>query len=153
LIRDWDWGPFGAVVSVPYCAIASRIARLVNWRTWRDGTKDAFARRASGGIRRDAIFICQRTSRCSRAREIGNEQPLGASRRIEVGSLKISRTFTGLKVQDSRLISFGPFSLVFIMESDAASELRERKREEYEMQLFGFHSRVVYATSKSPSAF
>ena len=39
------------------------------------------------------------------------------------------------------------------MESDAASELRKRKREEYEMQLFGFHSRVVYATSKSPSAF
>ncbi|EGI66334.1 PREDICTED: protein MIS12 homolog [Acromyrmex echinatior] len=32
------------------------------------------------------------------------------------------------------------------MESDAASELRKRKREEYEMQLFGFHSRVVYAT-------
>ncbi|XP_018311996.1 protein MIS12 homolog [Mycetomoellerius zeteki] len=32
------------------------------------------------------------------------------------------------------------------MESDAVSELRKRKREEYEMQLFGFHSRVVYAT-------
>ncbi|KYM93930.1 PREDICTED: protein MIS12 homolog [Cyphomyrmex costatus] len=32
------------------------------------------------------------------------------------------------------------------MESDAASESRKRKREEYEMQLFSFHSRNVYAT-------
>ncbi|XP_011863770.1 PREDICTED: uncharacterized protein LOC105559794 isoform X2 [Vollenhovia emeryi] len=33
------------------------------------------------------------------------------------------------------------------MESDAASaESRKRKREEYEMQLFGFHSRAVFAT-------
>lgn len=49
----------------------------------------------------------------------------------------------------SRLASFCP-----VMESDAASaELRKRKREEYEMQLFGFHSRAVYATRKSPPAF
>jgi len=94
-----------------HCAIASRIARLVNWRTWRDWTKDAFVRRASGGTRRDAIFICQRTSRCSRARGIRNEQPLAARCRIEVQSLRTSRT-AGLKVEDSRLISFGPFSLV-----------------------------------------
>ncbi|KAL6439134.1 hypothetical protein ACFW04_003828 [Cataglyphis niger] len=31
----------------------------------------------------------------------------------------------------------------------AVSESRKRKREEYEMQLFGFHSRAVYATFKS----
>ncbi|XP_011691480.1 PREDICTED: protein MIS12 homolog [Wasmannia auropunctata] len=35
------------------------------------------------------------------------------------------------------------------MEHDAASELRKRKREEYEMQLFGFHSRAVYASFKN----
>ncbi|XP_033302067.1 protein MIS12 homolog isoform X1 [Bombus vosnesenskii] len=31
----------------------------------------------------------------------------------------------------------------------ASSELRKRKMEEYEMQLFSFHSRAVYATLKS----
>lgn len=41
---------------------------------------------------------------------------------------------------------------VSIMEN-VAEESSERKREEYEMQLLGFHSRAVYATSKSPSAF
>ncbi|KAL6265259.1 hypothetical protein P5V15_002039 [Pogonomyrmex californicus] len=36
------------------------------------------------------------------------------------------------------------------MESSIASvESRKRKREEYEMQLFGFHSRAVYATLKN----
>ncbi|XP_025987822.1 protein MIS12 homolog [Solenopsis invicta] len=39
------------------------------------------------------------------------------------------------------------------MESDAvaavSAESQKRKREEYEMQLFGFHSRAVYATLKS----
>lgn len=32
----------------------------------------------------------------------------------------------------------------------ASSELRKRKMEEYEMQLFSFHSRAVYATCKAP---
>ncbi|XP_029673920.1 protein MIS12 homolog [Formica exsecta] len=32
---------------------------------------------------------------------------------------------------------------------NTVSESRKRKREEYEMQLFGFHSRAVYATFKS----
>lgn len=32
---------------------------------------------------------------------------------------------------------------------NAAEELRKRKREEYEMQLLGFHSRAVYATLKN----
>ncbi|KZC07625.1 PREDICTED: protein MIS12 homolog [Dufourea novaeangliae] len=31
----------------------------------------------------------------------------------------------------------------------ASTELRKRKREEYEMQLFGFHSRAVYATMQT----
>lgn len=32
----------------------------------------------------------------------------------------------------------------------ASLESRKRKMEEYEMQLFNFHSRAVYATSKAP---
>lgn len=90
------------------------------------------------------VFPCGRNGR--------NEQPLTARYWIETRR-RPSRTEAG-PVSKGFFVSFHPVLSRPVMESDAvaavSAESQKRKREEYEMQLFGFHSRAVYATRKSP---
>jgi len=98
------------------------------------------------------MFICQRTSRCSRAERASSRLPsaaVAAADRSQGGPEPVRervKDFSSRPFVPSRL-----FSSHLVMESDAAvsAESRKRKREEYEMQLFGFHSRAVYATLKN----
>lgn len=110
-------------------AAACPTVRLVamHWRTRRD--KGRFRTQAE----RRHVHLSTDVKVFPRGR---SEQPFVARRRIGASG---DREWTPRRL---------------VMETDAASaESRKRKREEYEMQLFGFNSRAVYATRKPPPAF